>query len=148
VPDADQLLADAIALAADLFRHERDRAGRPYVLHLLHVMNAVQVDGPDAMTVAVLHDVLEDTPTTAADLLARGFPPTIVDAVEAMTKRAGEPYDDYINRVRQNPLARVVKRADIRHNLDVLRLNRPPTDKELQRVRKYVTAHLALGDTE
>lgn len=66
---------------------------------------------------AFLHDVLEDTPMTKQDLLDADIPENVVTAVETMTKTAGVPYDEYIIRVKENPLARIVKIADMKSNL-------------------------------
>ena len=71
----------------------------------------------DAMTVAALHDVVEDSSITIADLAEAGWSPRIVDAVDAMTRRDGEDYFDFARRAAANTLARPVKIADLRDNL-------------------------------
>lgn len=87
----------------------------PYITHPQAVANAVD---DEAKPVAWLHDVLEDCPVDAGHLLAAGFTPEIVTAVEAMTKHQGEDYGEYLIRVAANPIARRVKIADIGHNLE------------------------------
>ncbi|MHC1691460.1 MAG: GTP pyrophosphokinase [Sphaerochaetaceae bacterium] len=86
--------------------------------------------------VALLHDVLEDTPLTRHSLVFHGFPDEVVEAVVALTRRADELYSVYLARVRDNALARRVKLADLRHNSDLSRLSSvSPLDRA--RVEKY-----------
>jgi hypothetical protein len=115
-------LEDAVAIATAAHDGQVDKSGRPYIGHPLRVMAAVT--GEHERMVAVLHDVVEDTAVTAADLLARGCPPEVVDAVVALSHRPGEPQEDYLRRVAANPLAVTVKRADIGDNLSPARLAR------------------------
>ena len=93
-----------------------DKEGKPYYLHPFAVARAVE--GEEAKAVAYLHDVVEDTDTTLDDLRLYGFTPEVVEAVGAITREEGEDYFDYIERVRGNELARVVKLADLAHNTD------------------------------
>ena len=127
-------LERAIVIAATAHQGQVDKAGAPYVLHPLRMM--LSVDSLDARIVAVLHDVVEDTSITFDELLAEGFSPTIISALEALTKRKGEDYDAFIQRVAPNPLARGVKLADLRDNSDLSRIA-APTAKDYQRVEKY-----------
>ncbi len=107
-------LAESIARKAHDCQTRRDGV-TPYLVHIQSVLNAVSTD--DEKAVAWLHDVLEDTDITTSDLYNAGIWAHIVEAVKVMTKEEGEPYGAYINRVKVNPLARVVKIADMRHNL-------------------------------
>ena len=75
-----------------------------------------------AATVAALHDIVEDSTFTLRDLKDQGFPAQVVDAVDALTRREGESYEDSIERVAKNPLAAKVKRSDLLNNLDIRRL--------------------------
>ena len=86
-----------------------------------------------------MHDLIEDTDYELDDLIAIDFDAEIVDAVEAITKVEGEEYDDYLKRVKANPIARAVKLSDLRHNMD---LNRLPEIKprDLERNEKYKKA--------
>ena len=86
-----------------------DKAGAPYVLHPLRMM--LSLDTPDERMAAVLHDVVEDTSVTLEQLRAEGFPASVIDAVEALTKREGEAYEEFVRRVAPNHLARRVKLA-------------------------------------
>jgi hypothetical protein len=120
-------LDEAIALATDHHASMTDKAGKPYIEHPLRVMDAFDTDVE--RMVAVLHDVLEDPPligepVTREELLERGCPMEVVQAVEVLTKRFGEGYPDYIERIRDsgNELAIRVKLADIADNADEDRL--------------------------
>lgn len=114
-------LDTAIRLAAAAHRDQTDKAGQPYVLHPIRVMARCQALGMDAMIVAVLHDVVEDTTVTLATINSL-FGDTISNAVDALTKRHGESYDDFLDRIKLNPLARLVKMQDIADNTDPDRL--------------------------
>ena len=134
-------LAEAIALAATAHVNQKDKAGAPYILHPLRMMQSLTAE--DERIAAVLHDVVEDTDLTLDDLRQRGFTESVVSAVDALTKRDGEAYDQFIERARQHPVARRVKLADIEDNLDLLRLTEL-TEKDVERLRKYHQAHRRL----
>jgi len=137
------MTADIVAIAERIAReahaNQTDKSGRPYIEHPARVAATVADRSPQAQCVAWLHDVIEDTPVTPADLLAAGLPQEVVDAVLAMTHREGEGYFEYIARVKLNPLARAVKLADLAHNMDLSRLAevRP---RDLERQAKYQRA--------
>lgn len=133
-------LQDAITLARQAHDGQVDKAGRPYIEHPLRVMNAVE--GDELRMIAVLHDVLEDTPVTADDLLAAGCPRHVVTAVQALSRAPDEQLEHYLRRVAANPLALRVKRADIADNSDPdrLRLLDAPTRHRLDtKYRKALT---------
>jgi (p)ppGpp synthase/HD superfamily hydrolase len=113
-------LEDAIELALRVHRNMRDKAGAPYILHVLRVMLAVE--GDTARMAAVLHDVVEDSTYTLTDLRKLGFPDEVVDTVDALTRRPGESYEAFIRRAATHPIARVIKLADLQDNLDLRRL--------------------------
>jgi (p)ppGpp synthase/HD superfamily hydrolase len=85
---------------------------------------------------AVLHDIVEDTPTTFDDLVAEGFPPEVVAAVRALTKTDGEKRLDAAHRAAADPVARAVKLADVTDNMDLSRIA-APTEKDFARLREY-----------
>lgn len=88
------------------------------------------------MIVAVLHDVVEDSSVSAEDLKEAGFSPSILAAVACLTKREGEDYLGFINRLISNPLAKKVKIEDIKDNLDVTRID-SLSEADLKRIEKY-----------
>jgi len=134
----EHVLDRALRLAVEAHAGETDRSGAPYILHVLTVVMGCRPD-LEAMTVAALHDVVEDSPITINDLRAQGFSHSVLEAVDAISRRDGETYEDYIERVAKVPLARRVKRPDLEHNMDVRRLPHvTPTDAA--RLEKYRAA--------
>jgi (p)ppGpp synthase/HD superfamily hydrolase len=111
-----------------------DKAGDPYILHPLTVM--LRFRDPDARIVAILHDSVEDSDQTLADLEKEGFSEEVVEAVDALTRREGESYEEFIARLRPNPLARRVKLADLEHNMDLRRIG-SVTEGDLERIARY-----------
>ncbi len=111
----------------------------PYAGHVMRVMAAGRTE--DEKIVGVLHDVVEDTEWTFEQLADEGFPPHIVDALRCVTKLSEEePYDEFIERVKSNPLATAVKINDLTDNMDVRRY-RELTDWDVRRLRKYLSAY-------
>ncbi|ENX58288.1 MULTISPECIES: hypothetical protein [Acinetobacter] len=127
-------LEQAIAFAAKQHSGQVDKANAPYNLHPLRVM--LNVPSMDHKIIAVLHDVLEDTETSIADLQALGFQTHIIEAIVALTKLDGESRIEAAQRTVQNPLARVVKLADITDNMDLSRIP-SPTAKDFERMEQY-----------
>jgi (p)ppGpp synthase/HD superfamily hydrolase len=130
-------LEDAVQLALDAHRGQVDRIGEPYILHPLRVMARVNTD--TERMIAVLHDVIEDTEITLDDLRSRGYEDEIVEAVDCLSRREGESYAEFIQRIKPNPLAVSVKLADLRENMD-LRRNPLLQDKDLERLQRYQNA--------
>ena len=127
-------LEKAIGIAVEAHRGQTDRAGAPYILHPLRVMARVNTEAEKI--VAVLHDVVEDTDWTLDRLSKEGFSSAVVRAIDCVTKREGETYEDFVKRSAENPLARRVKLADLEDNMD-LRRNQTFTSKDLERLNKY-----------
>lgn len=122
-----------------------DKAGKDYFEnHVKKVADAVFEHEKNLIytTVAFLHDILEDTETTEEQLRA-AFPPEVVDAVVVLTKKDEESYEDYILRVKQNPIARHVKLYDLANNCDLSRIENP-TEKDEKRTLKYANAYSIL----
>ncbi|MBF0613801.1 MAG: GTP pyrophosphokinase [Magnetococcales bacterium] len=128
-------LDQAIAVAAKAHLGQMDKAGHPYILHPLRIMMRLESD--EERMVAVLHDVIEDTALTLAKLRQLGFSETVLEALDRLTHRLGEQYEDYIERVVEHPLARRIKLMDLEDNMDVRRLANPLTDRDLARLQKY-----------
>jgi len=133
---------DAIIFATECHRGQRDKAGEPYILHPLRVALLVRTD-PERLA-AVLHDVVEDTGVTLDELRERGLDESVVTAIEALTKRDGEDYASFIERVVRNRIARVVKLADLADNLHPDRLSRLPTEEQHRLRAKYEPARARL----
>lgn len=138
-------LEEAIALAVEIHRGQRDKAGDVYILHPLRLMARMKSD-VERMA-AVLHDVVEDSEgrVTFETLRGRGFPEEVVSAVECLTKREAEDYLDFVGRCARHPIARRVKLADLEDNLDVRRLATvDPRDAE--RLNRYIRAWRMLAE--
>lgn len=135
-------LAKAIALAANAHKDQSDRAGRPYILHPIRMMQALQDDAHK--TVAILHDVVEDTEITLDQLLELGFPNSWVNAVDCLTKRDGEDYSTFVDRALTNPISAQVKLKDLEDNMDLKRLLKPLSPKDVARMQKYHNAWLKI----
>ena len=127
-------LERAIELAARAHAGQVDKAGQAYILHPLRLM--LNVRTPHERMAAVLHDIVEDTPVTFDDLVAEGFPPEVVAAVRALTKTKGEARVDAARRAAADPIARVVKLADVTDNMDLSRIAEP-TQKDFDRLKEY-----------
>ncbi len=142
---ANIMLSKAIYLTSSAFMGKYDKGGTPYILHCLHVMNQMPSTDPELMVIAVLHDVVEDTTLTLPSLRDQGFSERVLEAVDLLTHRDGVAYKDYINRLSNNPDARLVKMADLRHNSDIMRM-KGLRKKDFERLEKYHTAYEYLKD--
>lgn len=127
----------ALEIAKAAHDGQTDKAGRPYVEHPIHLAEMMATE--EETCTALLHDVVEDSDWTIDDLASAGFSETILSAVSTLTHDDGSPYFDYIERVRENPLAAKVKVADLQHNSDLGRIE-SPTEKDHQRLAKYAKA--------
>ncbi|ACX80304.1 metal dependent phosphohydrolase, HD region [Aggregatibacter phage S1249] len=124
--------------AKSIHHNQVDKAGKPYIQHLQAVVDNLVDPSDEMVAVAWLHDSVEDTESTFDDL-THYFGNTVAQAVDAITKRKGELYADYLKRVKANPIARLVKIADLSHNMDLSRLLKI-TEKDLDRKAKYIKA--------
>ena len=138
-------IEEAIALARRFHDGQVDKGGRPYIGHPLRVMDRVSTT--EEKLAAVLHDVLEDTALTATDLMAAGCPPRVLVALDALTRREGEPYEAFVARAAADPLARAVKLADIADNTDPGRLGHLDPDAAARLRSKYAGARAVLDAT-
>ena len=110
----NEIFETALEIALKAHKGQVDKNGVSYILHPMAV--AAQLGTPELKTIAILHDTIEDTDVTAEYLLERGMPKNIVEAVQLLSKPKGEEYESYLRRVKENPLARQVKLADLAHN--------------------------------
>ena len=135
-------LEKAIEIAINAHMGQNDLNGQPYILHPLRVMMRFSLLH-DQIT-AVLHDVIEDSDMTIDYLKEQGFDDEIVYAVQCITKKNNEPYDSYLARVRQSPIALRVKIADLEDNMDIRRMNSIKA-RDIERLNKYLRAqHLLM----
>jgi len=127
----------ALKLCFEAHKDQTDKSGMPYVFHPFHI--AEQMPDEDTTVAALLHDVIEDTDYTVNDLKEMGFSHKVTDALELLTHDDDTPYMEYIERIKENPTARAVKLADLRHNSDLSRLD-VVDDKAIARKDKYEKA--------
>lgn len=110
----NEVFEKALLIAVMAHRGQVDKSGQPYILHPLTV--ASKLETLELKVVGLLHDTIEDTDVTAEYLIEMGIPEDLVEVVKLLTKPKGEPYEKYLRRVKENPMARKVKLADLAHN--------------------------------
>ncbi len=127
----------ALRLCFDSHKDQNDKSGMPYVFHPFHL--AEQMEDEATTIVALLHDLVEDTQITFADLEEEGFSKEVIDALKLLTHDKDVLYKDYVLKIKDNPIARKVKLADLKHNSDLSRLD-VVDEKALKRREKYLEA--------
>lgn len=140
-----ELTKKAMKLCFEAHKNQVDKTGLPYVFHPFHL--AEQMNDENTVVCALLHDVVEDTNYTFKDLKNMGFPNVIIDALKLLTHSEDIPYLDYIERLKDNKIARQVKIEDLKHNSDLSRLN-TITENDLRRKQKYQKALEYLNNQE
>ena len=133
----------ALKLCFEAHKEQVDKSGMPYVFHPFHL--AEQMESEETTVVALLHDVVEDTDYTIEDLTAMGFDKAVTDAIALMTHADGVDYMDYVRAIKENPIAKAVKLADLTHNSDLTRLD-TVDEKTIARVEKYRQAMALLTE--
>lgn len=139
-------LSHAIDIASTAHRDQYDKGGKPYILHPLHLMTQLLFDVQLA-TIAVLHDVIEDSDMTIDKLSEIGFSQRVIDALELLTHKKDESYEQYIEAICTNYDAVRVKRKDLEHNSDITRLM-GIEEKDLKRIEKYHRAFTRLSEAK
>ena len=134
-------LDEALVLVVANFRGIKDNSGSPYVLHCIRAMMAVE--SMDAKMVAVMHDLIEDTPMTLEQLQERGFSKEIIRGVDLVTHRSDVTYPDYIVAIKGNRIATEVKLADLKDNtsLDRTLYREGSSEKDCIRIQKYLLSY-------
>ena len=128
------LTKKAINLIYEKHNGQVDKAGLPYVLHPVHV--AESMDDELSTTVALLHDIVEDTDMTFEELLKEGFPLEVVETLKYLTHEDNVDYYEYIKNISTNAVATKVKLSDLKHNSDLSRLD-VVTERDIDRANKY-----------
>ena len=138
-------LERAIALAVESHRGQRDKAGLPYILHLLRVMHSVS--DPVEKQAAVLHDYIEDVSGSVEELGRHGICEPAIQAIVLLTRPEQSSYCDYVIRLQFDPIARKVKIADLEDNYRigrvVYRLGHQESDAK--RMQKYALTNQFLA---
>lgn len=129
-------LIKALVISMKAHKGQKDKAGKKYIFHPIKV--AMLSKRYKTKIVALLHDVIEDSEVTIEDL-SKHFDEDIVLAVDCITKKKGQDYQEYLNIVKNNELSRKVKIADLTHNSNLNRLEKI-TEKDRMRKEKYLKA--------
>lgn len=127
-----ELTKKAMKIAYEAHHGQVDKGGSPYIFHPYHL--AEQMDDEISTCAALLHDVVEDTDITFADL-EKDFPPDVIEVLKLLTHADDEEYYVYVRRLKDNPIAKKIKLADIAHNSDQSRL--VGTDKDNPETKEY-----------
>jgi len=141
----NELLNRAVEIAIKAHEGQLDKQGKAYILHPIAVMESV--GDIKTKVVAILHDVIEDTSVTLIGIMP-DFPPEIIEAVDAISKRKGETNRDYIARVKANDLATAVKFADLGHNMSLERLFNLDEETVVRLAKKYRKAWRSLNELD
>ena len=128
-------LEHAIALAVKAHQGQLDKYGRPYILHPLRVMFRLETELEQI--VGVLHDVIEDSDLTFDDLRQMGYSEAVLTALDGVTRREEETYDEFVTRSQAQPVSRRVKLADLEDNMDLRRLPVEMTEEDFERLKRY-----------
>ena len=122
------------------------KSGEPYIIHPTNVAYTIAELGLDEQTIcaALLHDVVEDTNVTF-DELEKEFSPEIIEALKLLTHDKNVDYLEYVRKIKNNPIARKVKLADLYHNSDPNRMENP-TQKDLERKKTTYDASKTAND--
>ena len=137
-------VAAARALATKAHEGQTDKAGLPYITHPERV--ALRMESPELQVIGWLHDTVEDTPIALQDIEG-AFGPETAAAVDAISRRDGEKWSDYLDRVAANPMARQVKISDLIDNSNLSRIPHV-TLKDVERQKKYNKALKKLLEKE
>lgn len=142
----DELLNKAIRIAEKAHKGQKDKYHTPYIGHVMRVVSYGKT--LDEKIVGALHDVIEDNEEYTIDSLRElGFPENILFAVSCLTKYPNDTdYMEFIQKIEMSPLAVSVKMNDLKDNMDLTRVNRPLTNKDLKRLNKYLIAYRYLVD--
>lgn len=140
-----EMTKKALKLCFAAHKDQTDKSGMPYVFHPFHL--AEQMPDEETTIVALLHDVIEDTPYTLDDLREMGFSEKVLAALTLMTHDKSIPYMDYVAKIKENKIAMTVKLADLKHNSDLSRLD-TVDEKALKRIEKYRQAIALLSDSD
>lgn len=135
----------ALQIAVEAHFNQNDKGGHSYILHPLRIAMRLRTLDEELMSIAVMHDVIEDSKKTFLDLIYDGFSQRVIDALKLLTHQAGQSYQEYIENMRYNLDALKVKREDLRDNSDITRL-KGVTPKDLERMAKYQRAFIQIEE--
>ena len=129
----------AMFFAAKGHLGQRDKGGHAYILHVMRVAMRLRTNDEELMSIAVMHDLVEDGHITFQELVEAGFSDRVINGLRCLTHQAGDTYEEYIEKMRGNLDALLVKREDLRDNSDITRL-KGVREKDFERMNKYIRA--------
>lgn len=133
--DDDAMYVNAANLMFMLQHGQKDKAGMDYYFHPMRV--SMKCNLIESKTVALLHDIVEDTTMTFEKLRIALFTEEIIEGVRAVTRKEGESYADFIERASKNEIGHEVKINDLEDNMNITRLSNL-TEKDWHRLNKYL----------
>ena len=136
------MLERAIRLAAKVHKGQVDRFGNPYILHVMRVM--MQGRDNDEQILGALHDVIERSDLKTNDIRRKGFPSRVVKALDHISRKNGESYERYIDRVMEDSLAARVKLHDLADKMDLLHVT-VLDDSDVKRFNRQLSAYHRLS---
>ena len=138
--EKSQKCKQALAFATQKHEGQTRKLGEPYITHPIAVAEMMVEKGlsEDYIIAALFHDLLEDTDATEKEISDIGGE-AVLAAVKLLTKEQNYQMDSYIAKIKENPIARAVKLADLKHNSDLTRLD-AADEKAMNRVAKYARA--------
>lgn len=139
------MLGTMIFIASWYHEDQYDKAGEPYILHPLKVMYYLNTKDEELQSIAIGHDLFEDTDCDMAVLKFNGISNRVIEGIQCLTKLEGESYEAYKERVKSNKDAILVKMADLRHNSDLRRL-KGVTEKDMERTNRYMEFYKELEE--
>ncbi|WP_030169876.1 MULTISPECIES: HD domain-containing protein [Actinomycetes] len=139
------VIAIANVIAAQAHKGQTDKLGNEYIHHPRSVARRVDQSNTAAVVAALLHDVVEDSEMTPADLADRGIPAGVIAAVELLTRRDDVSSDEYYAAIVEDPVALEVKLADLADNTDPARIGLLDETTQRKLIAKYTKAYRALG---
>lgn len=137
------LTKKAMKIAYNAHLNQVDKSGMPYIFHPIYI--AERMDDEESTIVALLHDTIEDSDLTICDLKMEGFSESVIEALECLTHDKNMQYEEYIQRIKENPLAKKVKKVDLEHNSLLERLE-IVDESVMNRLKKYEKAKEMLSD--
>lgn len=134
-------LSKALQIATEAHFNKTDKGGHSYILHPLRIAMRLRTHDEELMSIAIMHDTIEDSAVTFEDLKGFGFSDRVISALRLLTHQKGQSYDEYIGAMQHNLDALKIKREDLRDNSDITRL-KGVTEKDIKRMEKYQRSFL------
>jgi (p)ppGpp synthase/HD superfamily hydrolase len=140
------MLGRAIAIASNVHEKQKDKGGYAYILHPIRIMMRLRTDDEELMSIAILHDTVEDSDWTIESLREEGFSERVLEALTLLTHDFNESYEAYVKKVATSADAARIKLEDLRDNSDITRL-KGLREKDFRRMEKYHRAYVFLKKT-